>query len=121
VVSPEQILHAREIVRSIYVDGKIKDYILDLVLATRDPAGHGMPDLRPLIAFGASPRAGLALVAAARANAFLEGRGFVTPEDVKEVTHDVLRHRVLITYEAEAENVTSDDIVRRVLDYTAVP
>lgn len=121
VVSPQELLHAREVVRSIYIDGKIKDYILDLVLATRDPAGYGMADLKPLIAFGASPRAGLALIGAARANAFLEGRGFVTPEDVKEVTHDVLRHRVLITYEAEAENVTSDDIIRRVLDFTAVP
>ena len=121
VVSPNQILHARDVVRSIYVDGKIKDYVLDLVLATRDPAGYGMPDLKPLINFGASPRAGLALVAAARANAFIEGRGFVTPEDIKEVTHDVLRHRVLITYEAEAENVTSDDIIRRILDFTRVP
>lgn len=121
VVSPQQILHARDVVRSIYVDGKIKDYVLDLVLATRDPAGYGMPDLKPLIAFGASPRAGLSMVTAARANAFLEGRGFVTPDDIKEVCRDVLRHRVLVTYEAEAENVTSDDIIRRILDFTAVP
>ncbi len=121
VVAPQQLLHARDVVRSIYVDGKIKDYVLDLVLATRDPQGYGMADLRPLIAFGASPRAGLAMVAAARANAFLEGRGFVTPDDVKEVCRDVLRHRVLITYEAEAENVSSDDIVRRILDFTSVP
>ncbi len=120
-VTPEQILHARDIVRSIYVDSKIKDYVLDLVLATRQPASHGMADLKPLIAFGASPRAGIAMVHAARANAFLEGRGYVTPEDVKEICHDVLRHRVLITYEAEAENVSSDDIVRRILDFTTVP
>ena len=121
VITPEQILHGRDVVRSIYVDSKIKDYVLDLVLATREPAGHGMADLKPLIAFGASPRAGIAMIHAARANAFLEGRGFVTPEDVKEICHDVLRHRVLITYEAEAENVSSDDIVRRILDFTTVP
>jgi MoxR-like ATPase len=121
VITPEQILHARDVVRSIYVDSKIKDYVLDLVLATREPATHGMADLKPLIAFGASPRAGIAMIHAARANAFLEGRGFVTPEDVKEICHDVLRHRVLITYEAEAENVSSDDIVRRILDFTTVP
>jgi MoxR-like ATPase len=121
VVTPEQLLHARDVVRSIYVDGKIKEYVLDLVLATRDPGNYGMADLRPLISFGASPRAGLALIGAARANAFMEGRGYVTPEDIKEIAHDVLRHRVLITYEAEAENVTSDDIVRRILDYTPVP
>ena len=121
VISPRQVMHAREVVRSIYVDGKIKDYVLDLVLATRDPVGFGMSDLKPLISFGASPRAGIALVSAARANAFLEGRGFVTPDDVKEIAHDVLRHRVIISYEAEAENVTSDDIVHRILDFTAVP
>jgi MoxR-like ATPase len=121
VVTPEQILHAREVIRTIYVDSKIKDYVLDLVLATRDPMGYNMPDLKPLIAYGASPRAGLAMIAAARANAFVEGRGFVTPDDVKEIAHDILRHRVLITYEAEAENVTSDDIIRRVLDFTYVP
>ena len=121
VVSPQVLLRARDVVRNIYVDGKIKDYVLDLVLATRNPQEHGMADLRPLIAYGASPRAGLAMIGAARANAFIEGRGFVTPDDIKEIAHDVLRHRVLITYEAEAESVSSDDIVRRILDFTVVP
>jgi MoxR-like ATPase len=121
VVSPQQILHAREIVRRVYVDDKIKNYVLDLVLATRDPGNNGLSELRPLIAFGASPRAGIYLVQASRAHAFIKGRGFVTPDDVKAVAADVLRHRVIVSYEAEAENVTSANIVQRILDYAEVP
>ena len=121
VVSPEQVLRAREMVRQIYVDEKIKNYVLNLVLTTRDPGNNGLADLRPFIAFGASPRAGINLVLAARANAFVNGRGFVTPDDIKEVAPDVLRHRIIVSYEAEAENVASADIVQRILDYTDVP
>jgi MoxR-like ATPase len=121
VVSPQQILHAREMVRRVYVDDKIKNYVLDLVLATRDPGNNGLSELRPLIAFGASPRAGIYLVQASRAHAFIKGRGFVTPDDVKAVAADVLRHRVIVSYEAEAENVTSANIVQRILDYAEVP
>jgi MoxR-like ATPase len=121
VVGPEQVLHAREIVRRIYVDEKIKNYVLDLVLTTRNPGNNGLSHLRPLIAYGASPRAGINLILAARANAFIKGRGFVTPDDVKEVALDVLRHRVIVSYEAEAESVSSADVVQRILDYAEVP
>ena len=121
VVSPGQILRAREMVRRVYVDDKIKNYVLDLVLTTRDPGNNGLSDLRPFIAFGASPRAGINLVLAARAHAFVKGRGFVTPDDIKQVAPDVLRHRIIPSYEAEAENVTSADIVQRILDYAEVP
>jgi MoxR-like ATPase len=121
VVNPEQILRAREMVRRVYVDEKIKNYVLNLVLATRDPGNNGLSDLRPFIAFGASPRAGINLVLAARAHAFINGRGFVTPDDIKEVAPDVLRHRVIVSYEAEAENVSSAAIVQRILDHADVP
>jgi MoxR-like ATPase len=120
VVSPETILKARELVREIYVDDKIKQYILDIVFATREPSGHGL-DLDDLIAYGASPRASIYLIAAARAHAFLERRAYVTPEDIKAIAMDVLRHRVIITYEAEAEELTSEDIVQRILDDIEVP
>ncbi|MEJ2751242.1 MAG: AAA family ATPase [Candidatus Promineifilaceae bacterium] len=121
VVRPQDILRAREMVKSIYVDDKIKDYVLDLVLTTREPAAHGLPELEQLIEFGASPRASINLITAARAHAFLKGRGFVTPEDIKQIAPDVLRHRIITTYEAEAENITSDHIIRRILDHTEVP
>ncbi len=121
VIDPQQILRAREMVKQVYVDDKIKNYVLNLVLTTRNPGTNGLSDLRPFIAFGASPRAGINLILAARAHAFIKGRGFVTPEDIKQVAPDVLRHRVLTTYEAEAENVTSADIVQRILDYAEVP
>jgi len=121
VVGPEQILHARDIVRRVYVDEKIKNYVLDLVLTTRNPGNNGLSDLRPFIAYGASPRAGINLILAARAHAFVKGRGFVTPDDVKEVAPDVLRHRIIVSYEAEAESVSSADIVQRILDYAEVP
>jgi MoxR-like ATPase len=106
---------ARARIAELYMDERIMDYIVDIVHATREPAAAGLDDLGPLIEFGASPRATIALAQASRANAFLRGRAFVTPDDVKAIAPDVLRHRVLTTYEAEAEEVTSDDIVTRVL------
>jgi MoxR-like ATPase len=121
VVAPAQILRARQVVRNVYVDDKIKNYVLNLVLTSRNPGNNGLSNLRPYIAFGASPRAGINLILAARAHAFIKGRGFVTPEDIKQIAPDVLRHRVITTYEAEAENVTSADIVQRILDYADVP
>ena len=121
VISPEDILNARQVVRQIYVDDKIKEYVLDLVLATREPGNNGLSDLNTLINFGASPRASIYLIDAAKAHAFLKGRGFVTPEDIKQIAPDVLRHRVIVTYEAEAENISTDHIVRRILDHTDVP
>ena len=121
VLEPAHILQARETVRQVYVDDKIKNYVLRLVLATRQPGNNGLSDLQPYIAYGASPRAGINLILAARAHAFIQGRGFVTPEDIKQVAPDVLRHRVIISYEAEANNVTGADIVQRILDYTEVP
>ena len=121
VVSPADIMHARDMVRQIYVDDKIKEYVLDLVLVTRSPGQNGLSDLNTLIDFGASPRASINLITAARAHAFLKGRGFVTPEDIKQIAPDVLRHRIITTYEAEAENISSDHIVQRILDHTEVP
>ena len=121
VVTPEDILRAREIVRTIHVDDKVKEYVLDLVLATRAPDSNGLSHLRPMIAYGASPRASIYLVTAARAHAFLRGRGYVTPEDVKQLAPDVLRHRVIPTYEAEAESITTTDIVQQILDHVEVP
>ncbi len=121
VITPADILRARRLVKQIYVDDKIKEYVLDLVLTTRQPGSNGLSDLNNLIGFGASPRASISLIQAARAHAFINGRGFVTPEDIKQIAPDVLRHRVITTYEAEAESITSDHIVQRILDYTAVP
>jgi len=116
----EDVLAARATLASVYVDDKIQEYVLDLVTATRKPADFGLP-LDGYIAFGASPRATIYLVAAARAHAFLRGRGFVTPEDVKAVGHDVLRHRLILSFEAEAESVTPDEVVQRVFDAVEVP
>jgi MoxR-like ATPase len=121
VIHPDDLLHARAVVRQIYVDEKIKDYVLDLIFATREPAANGLADLGPLIEFGASPRASIYLIMAARAHAFLHGRGFVTPEDIKQIAPDVLRHRIVISYEAEAEEITSANIVQRILDQIEVP
>lgn len=121
VVTPTELLEGRKIINQIYVADKIKDYIVDVVFATRDPAKHGLKDLAPLIEFGASPRASIALNLAARAHAFLRHRGYVTPEDVKAVGPDVLRHRVVLTYEADAEEVTSEQVVRRVFEVVEVP
>jgi MoxR-like ATPase len=120
-VTPNELLEARKIIGQIYVAEKVKDYIVDVVFATRDPMKHGLKDLAPLIEFGASPRASIALNLAARAHAFLRHRGYVTPEDVKAVGPDVLRHRVVLTYEADAEEVTSEQIVRRVFEVVEVP
>ena len=121
VVSLDQILRGRKAVRKIYVDEKIKDYVLDLVLATRDPRAAGLDGLGSMIAFGASPRASIALVAAGRAHAFLKGRGYIIPEDIKAMAPDVLRHRVITTYEADSEEITGSDIVQRILDGIEVP
>ncbi len=120
VVSPQEILAARRVVDEVYVDEKIKDYIVTLVQATRDPGALGL-DLAPLIQYGASPRATLALTLASKAHAFLSGRGYVTPQDVKTIGADVLRHRIIISYEAEAEEIDSDEIVRRIFDGVPVP
>ena len=121
VVQPEQILAARQLVREVYMDDRIKDYVLNLVTTTRRPADRGLKNLQPLIAFGASPRAGIYLIEAARARAFLHGRGYVIPDDVKELAPDVLRHRIITTYEAEAENITSAQIVQQILQRVEVP
>ncbi|MBE2197302.1 MAG: MoxR family ATPase [Anaerolinea sp.] len=121
VITPADILRAREAVRHVYVDEKIKEYVLDLVFTTREPGANGLADLRSLIAFGASPRAGIYLVMAARAHAFLKGRGFVTPEDIKQMAPDVLRHRIITTFEAEAEEISTDQLVQRILDHVEVP
>jgi MoxR-like ATPase len=122
VVQPSDILRVRQVVRQIYVDDKIKEYVLDLIHATRRPSQHkALANLEPLIAFGASPRAGIFLIMAARAHAFLSGRGFVVPEDIKQIVADVLRHRIITTYEAEAEEITSADIVQRILNHLEVP
>ncbi len=121
VISIEEILQVREIVRDIYIDEKIEKYIVDIVNATRNPAKFGLKELEPLIDFGASPRASINLVIAAKANAFIKRRGFVTPEDIRNIGLDVLRHRIGITYEAEAEEITSEDIVRKIFDTIEVP
>ncbi len=121
VVRPEEILSARRAAELIYMDPQVERYIVDLVLATRDPGAYGLDDLEELIAFGASPRATIALARTARAHAFLHRRGYVTPDDVRAMGLDVLRHRVLLTYEAEAEEVTQDDVVRRILERVEVP
>ena len=121
VVSPEELIEARNAVRSIYMDPKIERYIVDLVFATREPDQYGLRDLESLLSIGASPRASIFLSRTSRAHAFLEGRGFVTPEDVRAVAMDVMRHRIIVTYEAEAEEVTPEDVVKRVLDTIEVP
>ena len=120
VMSPEDILNARKIVDMIYMDDKIKDYIVDLTMATRDPHAFEIP-IADWIQYGASPRATLALTVCGKASAFLAGRGYVTPQDVKTVAPEILRHRIIVTYEAEAEEKTSEDVVRAVLDHVAVP
>jgi MoxR-like ATPase len=120
VVSPADIVAARQVVDAIYMDDKVRDYILDLVMATRDPAAFTL-DLAPFIQYGASPRATLCLTLAAKAHAFLQNRSYVTPQDVKSIGPDVLRHRVIVTYEAEAEEVTPEVVVQRLFDGLPVP
>ena len=121
VAHPKAILDARKRITELYMDDRIVDYVVDIVHATRFPADAGMKELAPLVEFGASPRATIALAQASRAHAFLRGRTYVTPDDVKAIAPDVLRHRVLTTYEAEAEEVTSDEIVKRILDTVEAP
>jgi MoxR-like ATPase len=121
VVTPAQIEKAKRIVHDVYIDPKVENYIVDIVFATRKPQTYGLNDLTELIAFGASPRASIYLSKAAKAHAFLRRRGYVTPEDVRAIGLDVLRHRVLVTYEAEAEEITSEDVVRKVLNRIEVP
>ena len=120
VVTAEDIINARRVVSGIYVDDKVKDYIVDIVLATRDPKPYGI-DLNGWVQCGASPRATIGLTLAARAHAFLQGRGYVTPQDVKDLAYDVLRHRIAVTYEAEAENITSENIVAGIIEGLPVP
>ena len=121
VLGVERLMQLRTVAESIYLDGKIKGYLLDLVAATRDPEAAGVADLTHLISFGASPRATLFLARAAKAMALVRGRGFVIPEDVKEIAPDVLRHRLVPTYEAEAEEISTDDLVQRLLEQIEVP
>ena len=121
VVEGERVLHARAVIREIYVDPRVKEYALDLIHATRDPRARGLPDLAPLIEYGASPRAAIFLIRAAKAHAFLHGRGYATPDDVKSIGFDVLRHRILLTYEAEAEDVAADELLRKVFEAVQVP
>jgi MoxR-like ATPase len=121
VAHPEDILKARKSVGKVYMDEKIEQYILDIVFATRNPEDFGLAKLKPLIAYGASPRASINLALASKALAFLRRRGFVIPEDVRNICHDVMRHRIGLTYEAEAENVTQEDIINKILDTVEVP
>jgi MoxR-like ATPase len=121
IITVDKILSARSVVNEIYMDPKVEDYIVNLVFASREPVSVGLSELKDLIAWGASPRATLNLTRAARAHAFIRGRGYVTPEDVKSIGMDVLRHRIIITYEAEAENITPEDIVQKIFDRVEVP
>jgi len=121
VVSLEELMAAREAVQQVHLNEQLRDYVVHLILASRDPTVYRMEALAPLIAYGASPRATIYLAQAAKAFAFIDGRGYVTPEDVKAVAKDVLRHRLIVTYEAEAENLTSDDLIERLLGGVAVP
>lgn len=121
ILTPEHIVAARGVVNTIYVDERIKDYVLNIIFATREPSGNGLKRLQSLIAFGASPRATIFLIKAARAHAFLQGRGYVTPEDVKQMAADVLRHRIIPTFEAEAENIDAAQIIQQILGHIEVP
>ena len=121
LVKPEEILEIRKIVEQIYIDEKIERYIVDIVFATRFPSDYGLNDLTSIISFGASPRASISMAIAARAYAFLKGRGYVIPEDVRAICHDVLRHRIGLSYEAEANNISADEVVSQILDKIAVP
>ena len=121
VVNKSEILDLQKIVEKIYIDEKIESYIVDIVFATRDPKHYGLDDLEDLIDYGASPRASISLAKAAKAYAFLQGRGYVIPEDVRAICHDVMRHRIGLTYEAEANNITSDEVITDILDKVKVP
>ena len=121
MLRPEDVIDAQKIVSQIYLDEKIERYIVDIVFATRFPANYGLKDLTNIISFGASPRASISLAKAAKAYAFLHSRGYVIPEDIRAVCHDILRHRIGLTYEAEANNITTDDIISTILDKVEVP
>lgn len=121
VLSTNEILEVQKIVEKIYIDEKIENYIVDIVFATREPGKYGLKDLEGIIGYGASPRASISLAKASRAYAFLRGRGYVIPEDVRAVCHDVMRHRIGLTYEAEANNISADEIINDILDKVAVP
>ena len=121
VISPKDIISARDVVRQVYMDEKIERYVLDIVFATREPKNYKLDKLVPLISYGASPRASIYLALAAKAHAFIKRRGYVIPEDVRAMCPDVLRHRVAVTYEAEAEEVTSENIITEILDHVEVP
>ncbi|MCK5638475.1 MAG: MoxR family ATPase, partial [Flavobacteriaceae bacterium] len=121
VVSIEQIMTARESVKEVYMDEKIEKYILDIIFATRYPEDYRLSELKPLISFGASPRGSINLAMASKCYAFIKRRGYVIPEDVRAIVHDVLRHRIGITYEAEAENITSEEIINKIVNEVEVP
>jgi MoxR-like ATPase len=121
VLSPKELLSLRDLISRIYIDDKVVDYIVDVVFATREPKEYHLEELEPLIEYGASPRASIYLNLAARAQAFLSGRAYVTPQDVKTIGMDVLRHRVIVTYEAEAEEKSSEDVIRRIFEEIPVP
>jgi MoxR-like ATPase len=121
VISLKDVQKAKDLIEQIYVDDKVKNYIVDIVFASRNPGEYGLKDLRNLIAYGASPRATISLTLASKAYAFLQGRGYVIPEDIKIIGHDVLRHRISITYEAEADSIDSDDIIEKIFGGVDVP
>jgi MoxR-like ATPase len=121
IISPADIVKARQVVKEVYIDEKIEKYIVDLVFATRYPENYGLKELKDLINYGASPRASIYLALAAKAHAFLRRRGYVTPEDVRSIGMDVMRHRIILSYEAEAEELTTEDVVRKVLNRVEVP
>jgi len=121
IIKPADIIKAREIVNTIYIDEKIIDYILEIIYATREPENYGLKEIKPLIQWGASPRASIYLTLAAKANAFLKHRGYVTPEDVRYIGSDILRHRIILTYEAEAEEISTDDVIKKIFDTIEVP
>jgi MoxR-like ATPase len=121
VLDPERVIRARRLVDEVYVDGRIKEYVLDLITATRKPDAAGLNDLTPLIEYGASPRASIFLIRAAKAHAFLQGRSYVMPDDIKALGLDVLRHRVLLTYRADAEGIGADALLARIFETVPVP
>ena len=121
VVTPDKIIDAQDVINEIYVDEKVEDYVLKLIFATRNPIKYDLKDMDGIIDFGASPRATINIVRAAKARAFTEGRGYITPEDVRYIGADVLRHRIILTYEAEAEELTTEEVINRLFEKIEVP
>src|SRR5687768_8068570 len=121
VVSVQEVMNAKELTRQIYMDEKVEQYILDIVFATRNPSNYKLEKLKPLISYGASPRGSINLALAAKAQAFLNKRGYVVPEDVRSISNDVLRHRIGLTYEAEAENITTINVIEQIIDKINLP